>query len=138
MPSAFLERDAPPDERSLTRVLGRASATWQRLRADLVAAGGPLEEKWSFSGKSHGWILKVSRKKRTIVYLIPCAGHFVASFALNARACAAAREAELPAALRAAIARAPAYAEGRGVRLEVRARKDLAPVEALAALAGSA
>jgi len=134
MPSAFLERDSPPGDRALADVLGKASALWKELRADLAAAHAPLDEKWSFSGKTHGWILKLSKKKQTVVYLVPCAGFFVASFALSEKECEAARRSKLPALVREIIDRAPAYAEGRGVRLEVRARKDLASVEQLAAL----
>jgi hypothetical protein len=133
MPSAFLERDSPPGDRALADVLGKASALWARLRADLAAEHAPLSDQWSFSGKTHGWILKLSQKKQTVVYLVPCPGHFVASFALSEKACAAARRSKLPALVLEAIDRAPTYAEGRGVRLEVRAEKDLANVEKLAA-----
>ncbi|MFN8177823.1 MAG: DUF3788 family protein [bacterium] len=134
MPSAFLERDSPPGDGALAAALGKASPLWKELQAHLAAAHAPLSEKWSFSGKTQGWILKLSKKKQTVVYLVPCPGFFVASFALREEVCEAARRAKLPAAVLETIDRAPTYAEGRGVRLEVRARKELANVEKLAAL----
>ncbi len=135
MPSAFLDRAAPPSARELAAVLGETAEAWIRLRDHLAAAFPPLTEKWSFSGRSHGWLLRLTRRKRTIVYLVPGPGFFVASFALKAKVCEAVATSQLPSSVREAVARAPVYAEGRGLRLEVRRERDLSPVEALAAVA---
>jgi Protein of unknown function (DUF3788) len=72
--------------------------------------------------------------RRAIVYMTPRRGHFVASFVLGEKACAAARAARLPPAVMQAIDEAPRYAEGRGIRIPVRTAKDVQTVEALAAL----
>jgi hypothetical protein len=66
--------------------------------------------------------------------MVPCRGYFVAAFALGEQACAAARKSALPTAVLEIIDSAPRYPEGRGVRLEIRSRKDLAHVEELAAI----
>jgi hypothetical protein len=131
-PSAFLDRGSPPGERALEAVLGKGNGLWAALRAHLAAEFAPLSEKWSFSGKSHGWILQLRQKQRTVLYMVPCPGYFVASFALGEKACAAAEGSGLPTRVLEIIQHAPKYSEGRGVRLEVRTRKDLANVQALA------
>jgi hypothetical protein len=64
--------------------------------------------------------------------MVPCPGYFVASFALGERACLATQRSGLPAPVLEIIQHAPKYPEGRGVRLEVRGKKDLANVEKLA------
>jgi hypothetical protein len=133
-PSAFLDRGSPPTERSLEAVLGKRTGLWAQLRASLSSELTPLQEKWSFSGKSHGWILQLRHKKRTVLYLVPCPGYFVASFALGESACLAAQRSGLPPGVLEIIQKAPKYPEGRGVRLEVRSRKDLASVERLATI----
>ena len=69
--------------------------------------------------------------KKTLLYLIPCAGYFVASFALSDRACRAAQRSNLSEPVLRLIESAPAYSEGRGLRLEVRSRRDLADVRKL-------
>lgn len=130
-PSAFLDRGSPPSERSLEAVLGKGIGLWAQLRASLSAEFTPLQEKWSFSGKSHGWILQLRHKRRTVLYMVPCPGYFVASFALGERACLATQGCGLPAPVLEIIQQAPKYPEGRGVRLEVRGKKDLANVEKL-------
>ena len=123
-----------PDKRDLDDMLGRAGGLWERLHANLVSEFGPLAEKWSFSKTTGRWSLQLKRKQRTVVYLIPCRGHFLASFALGERACAAAKGGGLPASVLAVINGAPSYPEGRGVRLEVRSVKDVANVANLAAV----
>ena len=133
-PSAFLDRGSEPGERELEKVLGRAMGPWTELRARLASEHAPLTEAWSYSGKSHGWLLRLRQKKRTVVYLVPCPGHFVASFALGEKACEAARRGTLPRSLLEIVERAPKYPEGRGVRLEVRTRKDLASVRDLVSI----
>ena len=131
-PSAFLDRGSPPSERMLEAVLGKGIGLWAELRAHLATEFAPLSEKWSFSGKSHGWILQLRQKQRTVLYMVPCPGYFVASFALGEKACSAAPGSGLPTGVLAIIQHAPKYPEGRGVRIEVRNKKDLANVEALA------
>lgn len=133
-PSGFLDRDSPPEDGEVRAVLARAAGAWNDLHAAICAAHAPVSEKWSYSGKAYGWSLQLRQKKRTILYMIPSTGHFVAAFALSEKACATAREARLPAPILSAIAKAPKYPEGRAVRLEVRTKKDLATIVSLAAI----
>ena len=125
-----------PGRREIAGVLGKASALWTGLHGDLSSRFGPLEEKWSFSQKTNHWALqlKEKKKKRTVLYLIPLPGCFQAAFALGEKACAAAQASRLPAAVLDIIEQAPRYPEGRGVRLDVRSRKDVEHVKAIAAI----
>jgi len=134
MPSAFLDRKSPPSQRQLPRVLGRAAPVWEELLGQLAQAHAPLVRSWSYSGKSHGWLLKLQRHGKTLVYLIPCEGFLVASLALREPAHAAALAEQWPADVRRALLGAPSFAEGRSVKLELRASADLAPVRKLVAL----
>jgi hypothetical protein len=131
--SAFGDRDSPPDEESLGKTLGKASAAWATLKAG-AAIRGTLAEEWAFSAPAAGWSLRLKDGKRVIVYMTPQKGKFLVSFALGEKAVAAARAAGLPSALLAAIDAAPRYAEGRGFRVEVRTAKEAGPIAALAAL----
>ena len=115
-------------------MLGRSRARWERLRADLVAALGPLADTWGYSRATGRWFLQLKRKQRTVVYLVPRRGHFLATLALGEKACRAAKASGLPDSVLALIEQAPRYPEGRGVRLEVRNAGDVGAVEALACL----
>ena len=132
--SALDDRSKTPDARELAEVLGRSSGLWDALMADLDAQYDPLSETWSYSGAKYGWSLGLKHKKRTVLYLIPQHGYFLVAFVLGAKAIAAAHQSDLPAAVLEAIDSAKQYPEGRGVRLEVRYKKDLATVERLAAI----
>ena len=132
--SAFDDKATPPGERALADMLGRTHALWASLQVDLQRAYGPLIEEWNFSGAAYGWSFRLKQKKRALVYMTPCRAHFLASFVLGDKACRSAQAAGLPAAVLALIEAAPRYAEGRGVRVPVRTRKDLASVRSLAAI----
>jgi hypothetical protein len=132
--SAFDDRNVTPTARALTRTLGRASRPWTSLEEALTRDCAPLRSEWFFAGAKFGWSLRLKRGKRVIVYLTPCAGYFLASFALGERAVRAIREAGLPAVMLSLIEAAPRYAEGRGVRIPVRTAKDVKSIRALAAI----
>ncbi len=133
-PSPFLDRASPPGRADLEKVLGTASRLWDELRERLAGDVAPIGERWSYSGKSHGWLLQLRRGNTTLVNLVPGRNCFVASLALNAKACREAEKGGLSESVRTAIREGREFPEGRGVRVEVRSRKDLADVETLASL----
>ena len=127
-PNAFIGSAQPPTDDELSVQLGAARALWDELLALLAL---PDREWHSYSPKA-GWSLKLKVGKRTIVYLAPCHGCFRVAFVLGAKAVEAARKCKLSKAVMKIIDEAPRYAEGTGVRLEIKARKDLAAVKKLA------
>lgn len=130
--SVFDDPHAPPRKGSLQEALGKkAGSAWTTLKDAVSRECAPVQEEWAFAGAKFGWSLRLKRGKRVIVYLTPCKGHFLASFALGEKACAAASDAGLPAPVLALIASAPKYAEGRGVRIPVRTEQDTTAVRVL-------
>ena len=132
--SAFDDRSTAPTRRALGQTLGRAGSAWASLQEELTGGETLLTSQWFFAGAKFGWSMRLKRGKRVIVYLTPCADHFLASFALGEKACAAARQAGLPAGILKRIAEAPRYAEGRGVRIPVRTAKDVRSIRTLATI----
>ena len=130
--SAFADRGHQPDDAEVAGALAATAHVWDELRAAIGARFGPISARWGFTSPATGWGLRVAGPKRTIVYLTPRDGEFLASFALGERAVAAAREAGLSAVVLDAIEAAPRYAEGRGVRLVVRSAGDAANILRLA------
>lgn len=132
MMSVFGDRASIPTEPDLEAALGPAIGPWRSLKARLALDFDPLAEGWTFSGKAYGWSLRLKHRDRAVVYLTPLAGRFRAALALPERAMPAALEADLPESIRAILASAPTYPEGRAIRLEVASEDDLASVIALA------
>jgi hypothetical protein len=118
--SPFADRSRPPREADLAGVLGAAAKPWRDLRAAVMQACAPIEPEWRFTSASTGWGLRLKHGKRVLLYMTPGEGCFLASFALGEKAVEAARAAKLPARVLAVVDAAPRYAEGRGVRFEVR------------------
>lgn len=131
---AFADRSHEPTPAEVEAVLGEAAPLWRALRNGLAAAHAPATEQWRFFSPKSGWSLQVLRGKRTVFWLNPRAGHFLASTAFGDRAVEAAREAGLPDEVMRAIESAPKYTEGRPVRVEVRSGGDVELALRLAAI----
>ena len=132
--SAFDDQSRDPETRQLKHVLGRSSALWDALLPHLATEYAPLTDQWKYYSKASGWTLQLKQKKRTVLYMTPAKGHYLASFVLGEKAVKAARQSDLPDPLLEEIEGARKYVEGRGVRIEVRTRRDLANVQKLAAI----
>ncbi|MGA3160924.1 MAG: DUF3788 domain-containing protein [Terracidiphilus sp.] len=129
--NAFIGKTTSPTGAEVAAALGSTVALWNQL-VDWMAEQGVTESEWNSYSPKAGWALKLKQKKRTIVYLAPCAGHFRIAFILGERAVAAARKSDLPKSTLKLLDDAPRYAEGTGVRLMVKAQKDLAAIKKLA------
>jgi hypothetical protein len=128
---SFDDKAKRPSEKALTGGLGGAKALWDEIIRSIAAAYPPVAEVWGFS---KSWSLRLRRKDRTIVYLLPREGFFLCAFVFGGKATEAARQARLPKAVLKEIEDAPVYAEGRGFRLEVRTAEDVETMKTLAAI----
>ena len=66
--------------------------------------------------------------------MTPRKGHFLVGFVLGEKAVRAARDSDLPDSIFTTIDEARKYAEGRGVRIEIRNKKSLEATKKLAAI----
>jgi hypothetical protein len=129
--NAFIGKTARPTEAELAAALGSTVALWKQL-VGWMAEQGAGEREWNSYSPKAGWALKLKQKKRTIAYMGPCAGCFRVAFILGDKAITAARKSDLPKSALKIIDEAPRYAEGTGVRLIVKAEKDLGAIKKLA------
>jgi hypothetical protein len=132
--SAFDDKSKPPQNDDLAATLGSTFVLWNELKRLIALRFSPLSIEWGFASKKTGWGLRLKREKRTILYMTPCKGYFLVSFALGEKAVKAAHESDLPISIVRIIDSAKKYAEGKGVRLEVRSGEDVRNVEKLAVI----
>jgi hypothetical protein len=132
--SAFDDKAKKPNKRNLTTALGRTSIHWDSLIVHIASEYAPLDKTWNHAGAAWGWSLRLKQKKRTVLYMTPCRGHFLVGFVLGEKAVKLAQDSKLPDAVLSVINSAKKYAEGRAVRLEVRNKKDLESVKKIAAI----
>ena len=132
--SVFDDKARRPTEEDLARALKGSFVFWNDLKERIASRFTPLTFEWGFTSKSTGWGLRLKHKDRIILYMTPCAGHFLASFALGEKAVQAAHKSNLPNSILTIIDSAKKYAEGRGIRLEVSSARDVRNIEKLAAI----
>ncbi len=122
-----------PGREELVGMIGESQTFWDRLMKFLRAEYAPLSEKWHFSEHNFGWSLRLMQRQRTVLYLVPQPGHFLVAFTLGEDVIRMARQAGLATRDVELIRKAPKFASGKGVRLEVREGKDLGSIKRLAA-----
>jgi hypothetical protein len=128
---SFDDKEKAPDDKALAKGLGPSKRLWDEFVSHVSEAYPPVTEAWGFY---KAWSLRLKRKDRTIVYLLPGEGGFRCAFVFGGKATEAARRTRLPKAVLREIDEAPVYAEGRGFRLEVKTAKDVKTVKTLAAI----
>lgn len=130
-PNAFIGKVMMPTTEEVSAVLGKTAELWMQF-IDWLAERDVTGQEWQSVSPKYGWGLRLKFKKRTIVYLGPCDGCFRVAFVLGDRAVATARQSDLPKTTLKLLDEAPHYAEGTGLRLIVKAPKDLAAIRKLA------
>jgi hypothetical protein len=136
--SAFDDKTAPPSPAALKALLGKSARLWEMVVDGISAAHPPIHEQWNFAGAKFGWSLRLKRKERVVLTLIPQEKGFLAGIVLGEKAVKAvtspaAGEAPLPAPVLALLEAAPRYAEGRGLRLPVASKEEVTPLLRLVA-----
>ncbi len=132
IPNAFVGRKDKPTPAEVTAALGSSAAAWEELTTWLAEHHGVETQEWKSYSPKYGWSAQLKLKKRTILHVSPCNGHFRVMFILGDRAVAAAKNSKLSKKLAELLAKAPKYPEGTGLRLEVKSTRDLAPIRKLA------
>jgi hypothetical protein len=125
--SAFEDPGTSPATPALEAVLGAAAPHWAALIAEVSERSGGSTQLWRHGGTRNGWTLRLLRGDRVLAYLTPQAGRMLVGVVLGEKAIDRAQAAGFASrATMAVVDAAPRYAEGRGVRLEVRTDADLA------------
>lgn len=125
------DKSKQPDDKDLAEVLGQTKKLWEELIGYVTEAYDSVTEEWGFY---KAWSLRLKRKKRTILYLIPSQGYFLCAFVFGGKATEEARKSTLPKNVMKTINEAKVYAEGRGFRLEVKKKQHLDTMKKLTAI----
>jgi hypothetical protein len=131
--NAFVGKANQPSDTEVASVLGPAAPLWSELIEEVSSDGGSLTQEWKgIVVHKYGWSLRLKQKSRNIIFMSPCHNCFRVAFTLSDKAVAAAKEAHLPKAVSHALATAPRYPEGTGLRLTVNRPADLPAIRKIA------
>jgi hypothetical protein len=130
----LLDKSKQPDDEVLKAVLGNTFKLWNEIKSGIVREFGTVTEEWKFYGAKSGWTMKLLLKKRNLFFLIPEEGFFITGFVFGDKAVAEIEKSGLPDALITDLVQAKKYAEGRGLRMEVKDKKAVNNVLKLVAI----
>lgn len=129
--SSLDDKTVEPTPDALARVLGPSEEAWHHLVTRMEATYGPLSEEWNYSGAKYGWIARLKKKKRRILYLTPQKQSFLVGLILGDRALGLLRRDELPPDVLGIIDEAPRYGEGTGFTIPVTSKAQCAVIETI-------
>ena len=129
--SVFGDKVVKPDEKALLKAIGKTAGHWKNIKSHLENEYGELVEEWKYYGQKTGWLLKTLKKKRNLFFCIPLKGGFHLSFVFGDKAVRAVQESDLPESIKTELKNARKYAEGRGLRIDVKSAKDVKNIKKL-------
>jgi hypothetical protein len=118
--SILTDKSSKPDDKALAAVLGASFKNWAAIKASVQKTHGTASEEWKYYGAKSGWVLKYLLKTRNLFFLIPREKHFTVGFVFGDKAVGAIERSTLPQAIVREVRDARKYAEGRGLRIDVK------------------
>lgn len=120
-----------PGEAELKSALSKTYPYWKTIEEFTLNAKPAAKGNWHFSGAKFGWSYRISDKKRVIIYLLPRDKFFKCAFVFGGKAYNAVMESDVSDEIKNELKAAKPYAEGRGIRLEVKNKAPLNDLQKL-------
>jgi hypothetical protein len=120
MKSIFTDKKKTPTEADLKKALGSTFQYWQELETHTYKAFPAATAAWHYSSDRYGWSFRISDKTRVLVYLLPRAGFFKVALVFGQKATNEILSGTVSDTIKNELSTAKVYAEGRGIRMEVK------------------
>ncbi|XZF15946.1 DUF3788 family protein [Chitinophagaceae bacterium MMS25-I14] len=127
--SIFTDKKTIPDAVALLHSLGNTYTLWQEIAAYVCHAYPQAADEWSYSG--NGWSFRIKDKKRVIIYLLPRDGFFKVALVFGQKATDAIMKSNVAQEIKAELGAAKVYAEGRGIRIDIKNARMLDDIKEL-------
>ncbi len=131
MKSIFTDKNIEPAIDQLHQGLGESFHIWKHLQEFTVSQYPEAVGQWHFSGEKFGWSYRIKDKKRVLLYLLPRDQFFKAAFVFGQKAFDQIMESRISETIKTELKEAKKYAEGRGIRIEVKDTSNLQDLEQL-------
>ena len=129
--SIFIDKTYKPEQKDLVSALGKTYSLWQDI-VNLVYLKYPNAiSDWNFPGQKYGWSFKIKDKKRAIIYLLPRDKRFMVALNFGQEAFKNIMASNISEEIKHSLESAKVYAEGRGIRIEVKNQKPLKDISQL-------
>lgn len=128
MVSIFTDKTKMPDDNDLKTAVKDTFEIWNSLKEFTLQNQPKAICTWNYPGAKYGWSFKISDKKRAIIYLLPRDSYFKAAFVFGKKAVDQIMNSSLQEEIKTELINAKEYAEGRGIRIDV---KDLSIADSI-------
>jgi hypothetical protein len=129
MKSIFMDKAEPPTNNILQVTLGNTFAIWTNLVKFTLECYPNAVCEWNYSGAKFGWSFRLKDKKRVLVYLLPRDHFFKTAFVFGPKAVDKIMESDVANFIKLELAQSNAYAEGRGIRIDIKDDTNLVDIE---------
>ena len=104
---------------------------WQEIAAFTIQNYPQAVAEWHFSGEKFGWSYRINDHKRVLVYLLPRDGFFKVALVFGQKALDQIMASEISETIKTELENTKKYAEGKGIRIAVNDRSNLADLQKL-------
>jgi Protein of unknown function (DUF3788) len=116
----FTDKKSIPNNDNLVAALGDTYSLWLLIREYAHLKYSNAIDEWNFPGEKYGWSFRIKDKKRAILYFLPREKFFKVSFVFGQKATDKIMQSSVSDNIKKELEAARVYAEGRGIRIEVR------------------
>lgn len=120
MVSVFTDKNITPTQSDLDLALGDNYVHWKTIQEYAKTLYDNAFVEWNYSGIKYGWSFRIKDKKRVIVYLLPRNKFFKVALVFGEKAYKEILEAPINEFIKNELKNAKPYAEGRGIRIEIK------------------
>ncbi len=131
MKSVFIHKAIKPTSEDLKKALGDTFELWMAL-SDFTQTSKPGSfEEWTYSSEKYGWSFRIRDKKRVLIYLLPRDKFFKVAFVFGQNATDEILHTKISQTIIQELNTAKVYAEGRGIRIDVKEKSIMNDIKEL-------
>lgn len=131
MKSIFTDKNAKPTAADLEKALAHTYPIWNDLEEFTLANYPKAICEWNYAGDTYGWNYRMKDKKRALIYFLPRDKFFKIAFVFGEKALTQIYESDISEAIKTELRNAKKYAEGTGIRIEVKESSVVADIQKL-------
>jgi hypothetical protein len=118
--SIFRDKSITPTDKDLVENLGDTYFLWKQIHEHVLLKYPKGLTEWNHPGKKYGWSLRIKDKKRAIIYFLPRDNYFKVAFVFGQKATDYILGSDISPDIKTELEQATKYAEGRGIRIDVK------------------
>jgi hypothetical protein len=129
--SIFDNKEIVPNDEDLEDVLKNSFETYNELLYYLEKEYGSLKKEWKFYSKNAGLTLRISGKKRNLLFLSPNEGYFLVNVNMGVKVSKIVLDTDVSDTIKDLIKQAKVYREGISILINIKNEEDLEDIKTI-------